>query len=179
MRKVFVLLTVLAVVTSCKKPQKQSGIGDTIEQEFDMEKWPKKTMANAKASKILDEWTEYVDFQTSFDRLFKMENSEDLALLLEDLIEKHKNLTESDYPMEFDKPHIKSRQVALKTFILKTKGSLEYRLDLQEPLIEMIESFNALSNQFNVIVNNTFDAKLILEQNDSSKQEKILKAVNQ
>lgn len=164
MRKVFVLLTVLAVLLSCKKDQKQNEIGDNIEQEFNMEKWPKKTLANTKASVILEEWTEYVDFQTSFDRLFIMENSEDLALLLEDLIEKQKNLAESEYPTEFDKPHIKSRQVALKTFILKTKGSLEYRLDLQEPVIEMIESFNALSNQFNVIVNNTFDAKLILEE---------------
>lgn len=135
-----------------------------VEQEFNMEKWPKKIMANTQASEILEEWTEYVDFQTSFDRLLTIENSEDLALLLEDLIEKQKNLAESEYPAEFDKPHIKSRQVALKTFILKTKGSLEYRLDLQQPVIEMIESFNALSNQFNVIVNNTFDAKLILEE---------------
>jgi len=164
MRKVFVLLTILAVLTSCKKDQKQNGVGDTVEQEFNMKKWPKKILANSKASEILEEWTEYVDFQTSFDRLFTMENSEDLALLLEDLIEKQKNLAESEYPKEFDKPHIKSRQVALKTFILKTKGSLEYRLDLQEPVIEMIESFNALSNQFNVIVNNTFDAQLILEE---------------
>lgn len=164
MRKVFVFLTVLAVLLSCKKDQKQNEIGDNVEQEFNMEKWPKKTMANGKASEILEEWTEYVDFETSFDRLFTMENSEDLALLLEDLIEKQKNLAESEYPTEFDKPHIKSRQVVLKTFILKTKGSLEYRLDLQQPVIEMIESFNALSNQFNVIVNNTFDAKLILEE---------------
>jgi len=179
MRKVFVLLTVLAVLFSCKKDQKQNEIGANVIQEFNMEKWPKKTVANAQASKILDGWTEYVDFQASFDRLFRIENSEDLALLIEDLIEKQKNLAESEYPTEFDKPHIKSRQVALKTFILKTKGSLEYRLDLQEPLIEMIDSFNALNNQFNVIVNNTFDAELILEGNDSSRRAISPEAANQ
>lgn len=164
MRKVFVLLTVSIVMLSCRKDRKQNEIGDNVEQEFNMEKWPEKTVVNAKASEILQEWIEYVDFQTSFDGLFRIENSEDLALIIEDLIEKQKNLAESQYPTEFDKPHIKSRQVVLKTFILKTKGSLEYRLDLQEPVIEMIESFNALSNQFNVIVNNTFDVKLILGQ---------------
>ena len=164
MRKVFALLTVLIIALCCKEGQKQDEIGQNIEQEFDMEKWPKKTVANAEASKILEQWTEYVDFQSSFDQLFRIENSEDLALIIEDLVEKQKNLAESEYPTEFDKPHIKGRQVALKTYILKTKGSLEYRLDLQEPVIEMIESFNALNNQFNVILNNTFDAKLILEE---------------
>lgn len=164
MRKVVVLITVMLALNSCKKNQKQLGIGDAVEQEFNMEKWPKKTVLTNEASKILEEWKEYTDFQSSFEGLYRIENNEDLALVIEDLIEKQKILAESTYPVEFDKPHIKSRQVALKTYILKTKGSLEYRLDLQQPVIEMIESFNAMNNQFNVILNNSFDANLILDE---------------
>lgn len=164
MQKVFVFLVVLAVLLSCKKDKKRSALNEIAETEFNIEKWPKKTVVNAKAMQILNEWPEYTAFETSFERIYGVENTEDLALILEDLIEKQKLVAEAPYPEPFDKPHIKSRQVALKTYILKTKGNLEYRLDPHEPIVEMITSFNALRNQFNVIVNNTFDAKLILEE---------------
>lgn len=164
MRKVFVLWALLAVLVSCKRDQKQSAMGEVVVTEFKIEEWPKKAIVNSTAADILKEWPEYTSLETSFEGIYRIENTEDLALIIEDLIEKQKLLAESEYPDTFDKPHIKSRQLALKTYILKTKGSLEYRLDVQEPIVEMIESFNALRNQFNVIVNNTFDAKLILDE---------------
>jgi hypothetical protein len=161
-KQLFLVLTLVALF-SCREANKKDAIEEIADTEFNIEKWPKKTLVNPIAADILKEWPEYVSLETSFEGIYRVENTEDLALIIEDLIEKQKLLAESEYPETFDKPHIKSRQVALKTYILKTKGSLEYRLDLQEPVIEMIESFNALRNQFNVIVNNTFDAKLILD----------------
>jgi len=166
MQKVFVFILVLVVATSCKKVREQSDSGKVVEARFDIEKWPKKVAINSKATEILDKWPEYQAFESSFEGLYDIENSKDLALIIEDLIEKQKELAESGYPEAFDKPHIKSRQVALKTYILKTKGSLEYRLDLQEPIIEMIETFNALRNQFNVILNSTIDVELILDKGE-------------
>ena len=135
-----------------------------VDMEFDIDQWPKKVAVNSKAANILQQWPEYNAFETSFERIYSIENTEDLELIIEDLIEKQKQLAESTYPMEFDKPHIKARQVALKTYVLKTKGNLEYRLEVKEPIFEMIKAFNALRNQFNVIVNSNLDAKLILEE---------------
>lgn len=163
MRKVFVLLIVLTVFLSCNRGRNQADIADVIETEFDIGNWPKKTVVNADAVVILDGWPEYLALEKSFEGIYSIENSADLSLIIEDLIEKQKELAESGYPEAFDKPHIKSRQVALKTYILKTKGSLEYRLDLKEPIVEMIEAFNALRNQFNVILNSKIDVDLILE----------------
>ncbi|MGI9551117.1 MAG: hypothetical protein ACR2MT_07950, partial [Aurantibacter sp.] len=125
MRKVLVLWAFLTVLVCCKKDQNQSAIGEVAGTEFNIDKWPKKTMVNPKAAAVLNEWPEYTALETSFEGIYRVENSEDLALIIEDLIEKQKLLAESEYPETFDKPHIKSRQVALKTFILKTKGSLE------------------------------------------------------
>lgn len=164
MRKVCIIWALFSILVSCKNDQNQRALGGSVETEFNIEKWPKKTIVNPVAANILNNWSEYIALETSFEGLYRIENIEDLELVIEDLIEKQKLLAESEYPEAFDKPHIKSRQAALKTYILKTKGNLEYRLDVQEPLMEMIESFNALRNQFNVIVNNTFDAKLILEE---------------
>ncbi len=164
MRKVFVLLCLLLVISACKKEVRQDAGTGAITANFDIGQWPKKTIVNAKANDILKEWPEYIAFENSFERIYTIENTEDLELIIEDLIEGQKVLAESTYPEPFDKPHIKGRQVALKTYILKTKGSLEYRLDLQEPITQMIDAFNALRNQFNVIVNSSFDARLILEE---------------
>ncbi len=47
-----------------------------------------------------------------------------------------------------------------KTYLLKTKGDLEYRQNPQQSLTEMIEAFNDLRNQFNVTVNNTLPDEL-------------------
>ncbi|HZJ20127.1 MAG TPA: hypothetical protein VFD35_07215, partial [Pricia sp.] len=65
---------------------------------------------------------------------------------------------------EFDKPQVKSRQKVFKTYILKVKGDIFYRIDPQESVVEMIKAYNAFRNQFNVVVNNTLDTDLILEE---------------
>ena len=64
------------------------------------------------------------------------------------------------YPNSFDIPQIKGRQKVFKTYVLKTKGDLEYRQNPKESLVEMITAFNDLRNQFNVVVNNTLPDEL-------------------
>ena len=51
-----------------------------------------------------------------------------------------------------------------KTYVLKVKATLEYRKDPLEPTIEMVNAFNSLRNQFNVMVNYNFDSKMILDE---------------
>jgi hypothetical protein len=89
---------------------------------------------------------------------------DDLLLIVEDFVEKQKVLEASEYPEEFDKAQIKSRQKVLKTYILKLKAALEYRSDVYEPMSEMITAYNALRTQFNVTVNNTLNTKLLLDK---------------
>ncbi len=134
------------------------------QQYLQVEEIPQRVVLNAKASEILKDWIEFNALNTGFDALFTVENEEDLALVLDDLVEKQKSLEDSEYPLTFDLPQVRSRQKVMKTFILKTRAAVEYRVDATEPAVEMMEAYNAMRNQFNVIVNNTFDAKLLLDE---------------
>ncbi len=163
MRKLILLVLAVLSFISCKEKANNTSI-DTNPIGLELEKLPKRAVVNAKAAAILKDWTEYNAFNTSFDGLYKVENMEDLALVLEDLVEKQKELAASEYPIEFDISQVKSRQKVVQTFILKTIATIEYRTDPTEPAIEMIHAYNALRNQFNVIVNNTLDTKLIIDE---------------
>lgn len=132
--------------------------------ELVLDTMPKRIAVNSKAAAILSAWPEFNTLESSFDALYKAENREDLILIMEDFVENQKILEASEYPADFDKPQIKSRQKVLKTNILKVKAALEYRTEVSGSISEMIEAYNALRQQFNVTVNNTLDTKLILEQ---------------
>ncbi len=102
--------------------------------------------------------------QTGFDALYNVGNTEDLRLILEDLIDKQKTLTESDYPITFNTPQIKSRQKVFHTFVLKTKGDLIYSIDSEDSVLKMINAYNAILNQMNTITSNTLDLKSLLDE---------------
>ncbi|NNJ89184.1 MAG: hypothetical protein HKP53_07265 [Eudoraea sp.] len=125
---------------------------------------PQRVILNAKASEISRDWMEFNALNIGFDALYKVENEEDLAFVLDDLVERQKALEDSKYPPEFDLPQVRSRQKVMKTFILKTRAAVEYRIDATEPAVEMMEAYNALRNQFNVIVNNTLDLQLLSDE---------------
>ena len=163
MQKIFIFGVLLLLFFSCK--QNKANIDQTDSSTFDIttENWPKKTTVNVKATNLLKNWPEYNALETSFDVLYTVQNIEDLSLVLEDLIEKQKLLARSTYPVDFNKPQIKSRQKVFHTFLLRIKGNIEYQLDVEAPILEMINAHNALLNQFNVIMNR-LDINTLLEE---------------
>lgn len=163
MRKIWFYGLVFIVFISCKQ-DKSEVTEDTSAFDISTENWPGKTRVNTKANAILKEWSAYVDLDKTFDGLYTVENTEDLNLIVEDLIERQKLLAESEYPQSFDRPQIKSRQRVFQTFILKTKGDLEYRVDPQQSVREMIDAYNVFRYQFDIITNNTLDIEKLLEQ---------------
>lgn len=155
---------IFLVIISCKEKKDEVVANDTSGYVITTEKWPEKLAIKANAQSILNDWFEYNELENSFDALYTVENREDLSLIIENLIEMQKSLAESTYPEKFDNPQVKSRQKVFKTYMLKVKGDLIYRIDPQESVLQMLEAYNALRNQFNVIANNTLDTKLILEE---------------
>ncbi len=161
----FILLLLICIgFASCQEKKAELVNSDTSAYEISTKKWPKKLAVSAKAQDILKDWVEYNAFETSFDALYNVANRDDLKLTIEDLIEKQNALEASEYPEAFDKPQVKSRQKVFKTYILKVKGDIFYRIDPQESVVEMINAYSAFRNQFNVVVNNTLDTDLILEE---------------
>ncbi len=164
MERIILLVLVCTGFISCREKKPELVSNDTNSYELSTEKWPEKLVINAEAQNILKEWSEFNALETSFDALYTVSNREDLSLDIEDLIEKQKALEASEYPDTFDRPQVKSRQKVFKTYMLKVKGDLFYRKDPQESVLQMINAYNAFRNQFNVIVNNTLDTDLILEE---------------
>ena len=163
MRKILFCGLVFMLVLSCKQRGAEV-TEDASAYDVSTENWPEKSKVNATAATILEGWVEYNELDATFDGLYSIENTEDLSLILEDLIEKQKLLEESGYPESFDKPQIKSRQKVFLTYVLKTKGDLVYRTDPQQSVREIIDAYNVWRNQFDIIANNTLDIKTLLEE---------------
>ena len=164
MRKISVFILLSLLIFSCKQKQDTGLLDDNTAIEFKSDELPVRKKVNAKSGAILRGWVEYNAFESSFDAIYNASNREDLILTIDDLIEKHKKWYSSTYPEPFDKAQIKSRQKVLRTYLLKLKSSLEYRTDFQAATKEMIDSYNALRNQFDVMVNSTLDPKLLSDE---------------
>jgi len=164
MQRLCVLVLMALLVSSCEpKPQKDSE-NTVATYEINQKEWPKKLETDSKLKSDLSNWKEFVMLESSFDALYNVNNTEDLTLVIDDLVEKQKELTDSKYPENFDIPQIKGRLTMFKTFLLKVKGDIHYRLDVQTSTLEMINAYNAFRNQFNIIANNTLDTKILLEE---------------
>ncbi|MEL6916299.1 MAG: hypothetical protein AAFO99_01080 [Bacteroidota bacterium] len=162
MGKLLIFGCTVLLLFACKGNKNQD-VGDGSKIDVVSEELPQVFKVNARAKSMLEEWPEFNALETSFNAIYKADNREDLTFAVEDLLEKEKLLAKSKYPETFDKSQIKSRQKVVKTFMLKVEAGLDDRTDVMEPMKEMVQAYNAMRNQFNVLVNNTLDTKLILD----------------
>jgi hypothetical protein len=160
MPKIIFFFIVILITSSCKEAA--SKIENVQESQWEVvtDGLPNTVRVDSKAQTILNEWKDFIVLESSFDKIYSSENREDFVLIIDELVENQKKMEVGIYPASFDIPQIKGRQKVFKTYILKTKGDLEYRQDPKESLIEMITAFNNLRNQFNVVVNNTLPDEL-------------------
>lgn len=164
MFRLIIFGVILCLCTSCKEEKSDTGLNEDTGNELSVDDWPAKSSVDPKARVVLNDWPEYQTMEQSFDALFTVTNREDLSLVIDNMIEAQKNLSKSKYPEPFDSPRVKSRQKVFTTYMLKVKGDLYYRVDPKASILQMIEAYNVLRNQFNTIVNNTLDTRLILEE---------------
>ena len=164
MRKLLGLLIIFSVLLGCKKNGEDSQETQSTDLVFQYQKMPPKRTINPEATKIVENWKEFMDFASSIDVLYKSTNNEDLSLAIDDLIEKEKQLAEGTYPELFDTFQVKSRQRVLKTYMYKVKASILENQETTESTVEMLKAYNAMRKQFNVIVNSQLDKELILDE---------------
>ncbi|WP_420401751.1 hypothetical protein [Flagellimonas sp.] len=166
MRKLLGLLAagIVLMGLGCKDKNASQEESTFEELVFNYQKMPQRTVLNTKANELLEDWPEFRAFNSSFDVLYKARNNEDLALALDDLIDKQSLLEKSQYPAMFDAFEIKSRLRVVKTYLFKAKSHVLNNSETTEPTIEMIKAYNAMRAQLNVVVNSQLDKKLILDE---------------
>ncbi|UJH68740.1 hypothetical protein [Allomuricauda sp. SCSIO 65647] len=165
MLKFRVILLLFLALMACKDDKRDlTSAQQTDSGTFNHQRMPSRIEINTKASAILDQWEAFGNFSRSFDILYRARNNEDLILALDDLLEKEKLLAASEYPETFNRAQVKSRQKVVRTFLLKARAQALERRDATESIIEMFKAYNAYRNQFNILVNNPLDSKLILDE---------------
>ena len=164
MRKLLGIILGLTVFLGCKDKNAATQDSTFEEHVFNYQKMPQRTDLNVKATELAENWPEFRAFNASFDVLYKARNNEDLALAMDDLIDKIGLLEKSEYPEMFDAFEIRSRLRVVKTYLFKAKSHVLNNSETTEPTIEMIRAYNATRAQLNVIVNSQLDKTLILDE---------------
>jgi len=164
MQKLLGILVLIVLLNACKKVEEAPVEVNTEELEFNYQKMPEKVEINPEAAAIVADWQQFKDLNSSIDVLYKATNNEDLALAIDDLIEKEKKLEAGQYPELFDSFQVKSRQVVMRTFLYKAKTSIMENQPTTEPTIKVLEAYNSIRKQLNVIMNSQLDKKLILDE---------------
>ncbi|MEM8999538.1 MAG: hypothetical protein AAGB24_04675 [Bacteroidota bacterium] len=164
MQKLCVIAFSMLVFLGCGKTQEETQVADSQTLLFEYQKMPPKAPINLEAAQLLDGWPEFGGLTQSFNVLYQAKTHEDLGFAVDDLLAKEKILRESTYPETFDKAQIKSRQKVLRTFLLKTKATVVERRNATAATVEMLIAYNAFRDQFNIIINNALDTKLILDE---------------
>jgi hypothetical protein len=164
MKKVLLIIFIILGYTSCGE-QKSDALKDDVAKDLvDLKKLPKKVEPSAAAVEILKDWTEYNALNGAIISFYSAETEEDLTVLIDGLIEKQKLLEASNYPEQFNRPDVKSRQKVFKTYILKIKSNMLYDINPREAVIEAVEAYNAFNNQFSIVLSSKIDTKLLFDE---------------
>ncbi len=164
MQKLLLFLAFITLGLGCKDEGESTGTVEGKTVFFTFQDMPEAQTINTKAQEILTDWQEFQDFESSFQVLYRAKNNEDLALAIDDLLNKEKAMVEGEYPETFDNAQIKSRQRVVRTFLLNVKASIIEQTDVDEPMRKMLLANNALRSQFNIMVNSKLDINLILNE---------------
>lgn len=155
MAKISVFLIALLILAACNTKAEEASETPAEVSESGELSLPATAQLDPGARAVLDGWAEFRSLEDRMAILAETRDEEEMKLLLEELNQICQRLEESTFPEVFDEPSVRSRIKVIQTYLGKLDAALFYRLDYQEPLKELMTSYNALREQFNVIVRNT------------------------
>lgn len=164
MSKISVFLMALLVFSGCNSKVEQTPEASEVASAADVQDLPEVARIDAEARQILDEWAEFRSLEDRMAVLREAGNEEEMKLLLEELNQISTRLEEGAFPEAFEGPSVRSRLKVIRTYLGKLEAALFYRLAYHEPLRELMVSYNALREQFNVIVRNTLSPDLFEDE---------------
>lgn len=160
------LLTLLlfVLVLGCRDKEVTEKVAENTPDSLEIGNLPKLTKPNSNADKILRQWPEFNALDNAVQALPTINSRSEVNIVLDNVKEKLELLEKSEFPETFDTPRVKSRVKVMRTYMLKAGATMVYGDDPVPPLRELWEAYGNLIRQFNVIVNNNLDTKLILDE---------------
>lgn len=155
MTKIVILGMSLILAVSCKSPDQKESLEATSVIEAEIQALPELVPLDPRAREILNTWPQYASLENRLSALPEVKNREEMELLLEELNQICKQVEDNAFPAPFEKPSVRSRIKVLRTYLGKLEAANYYLLDYQEPVSELMDAYNAIRQQFNVIVNNS------------------------
>jgi hypothetical protein len=149
-----IIFSFLCILISCKKDKEAANESLIENQEaIALPKLPERIKLSPKARLIVNNWTEFREFEAGIERLY---GSGDDITEAEALVKLEAIFSESTIPKEYNISPILARFLVLKTFLEQLEAAAQENIPdeiLQGYKIKVIESYNSLLIQFNDALN--------------------------
>lgn len=152
-KNIFLAFAIL-FIAACKGEKKENDKPEKEEEAVVSLVLPKLEQFDTEKQEELDEWKEYTELRKAI-RDFREEKGGDVPLQIDNLLEKEKELSESDFPEKFDNPSVKSRIATLKTYLMQTRLEAPDPVPeryLMEQKVKILDAFNAMDRQLYVMM---------------------------
>ena len=147
----------LLLVMACRQAETAPPAKADLAAGQDSLRPPAPLPLSARAQAGVARWAAFTGLQQRMEALYRTQGKEDLELLLEELVEGCKELEGSEFPENFDRPSVRSREKVFRTFLQKTQADLHYRVDPHESLYQAVEAYNAFCEQLNRVAAGNLD----------------------
>ncbi len=158
----------MLLLTACRQGEVAPSAEALPEVGKDSPQLPATIALSAEAQAVAEGWASFNTLQQRMESVYRTQGTEDMELLLEDLVAACKELEVSEYPEPFNKPSVRSREKVFRTFLQKTQADLYYRVDLQESLVQALDAYNALREQLNRVAVGDLDPSIFAHEKDTT-----------
>jgi hypothetical protein len=159
---------VLLLLTACRQGEATPQAGALPEAGRDSLQLPQTIALSAEAQTSAEGWAAFTDLQKRMESIYRTRGTEDLELLLEELVQACKELESSEFPEPFNKPSVRSREKVFRTFLQKAQADLHYRVDEGESLNQAMQAYNALREQLNRVAIGDLDPTIFEHEKDTT-----------
>ncbi len=175
-------LIFLAFLVTCRDTNSRGGLDiqpkDTLMVSKKEETWmgPEEQAElyleelSPKADKILQQWTEFGDLEVVFKEMVKTDG-EGLIGLSELLLERCRELNESEFPKKFNVTAVKSRLVVINTLAIKLRDLITFQGSTEEEVkqcvLELFEAQNALRRRMEDLLQVSLDEDDFIPKQDN------------
>lgn len=158
-------LLLIWLLSACNSTAEQPEEASGLPEEIAADSPPELVVIRPEARVLLEGWPQFQSLEARMGVLREAKSREELKLLVEELTQICLQVEQNAIPEVLEKPSVRSRLKVVQTYLGKMDAALFYRTDTAEPLGELMVSYNALRQQFNVIVSNTLTPDIF--QNDT------------